>query len=324
MRRPLFFGLLLLAGAARADLLYIADSGGSGNADKVFSFDSTDGSLVSANVFTDATLTTPLQAIPLANGNFLVLDQGAGSTGAGIYEYSAAGVRVNTLLVGGAGLNNFRPGAIVGSDFVFGVAGGTAAGTLQRIPLAGGAPSLFATVPSGTTQTSGPFGVTVAPDGTLLVSNSVSTSGSSPNARVQRFSAAGAFLGDVVVSNTTTGLLFPQQIAVRPDGSFLVAGFSGTSGLYDYSATGAAQGFVSTGGGNRGVAFLDDGGVLTTQGTRVLKIAADGTQTAVYTGTSANSFRFISRATPVPEPASLAALGLGALALLRRRVHPRR
>jgi len=318
----LLFVSLCLAAHASAGLLYVADSGGSGNQDKVWTFDSSTGALISNNVFTDPALVTLLQAQPLADGTILVVDQGLGTSNpGGVYVYSASGTRLRTLVGATADANNFRPGTVVGSSFLFGIGAGTMAGTIGSVPLAGGVLSTFATLPSGTTATSSPWGVAVASDGTYLMSNSVSASSSTANARVQRFSATGTFVGDVVVSNSTTSLLFPQQIATRPDGGFLVAAFSGASGVYSYAADGTFISRTNTGGGNRGVAYLDDGvSFLTTQGTNVIKVAADGTQTTIVAGTTANSFRTISRPiAPVPEPATLAVLGLGAAALLRRR-----
>lgn len=310
--------------AAQSSLLYVADSGGTTGTDKLWSFSAFDGSVVSNNVFTDASLTTFLQATQLGDGSYIVVDQGAGATGGGVRRYGANGAKLFDYVVGTTALNQFRPGAIVGGDFYFGISGGDA-GTIYRVPVAGGAPTRFATIPASGNGTSSVWGILPVSDG-LVITNSASTSGTNPNARVQKVSFDGLTVTDLVVStsaqgtNGTTGLLFPQQVSLDTDGDLLVAGFSGASRIYEYGATGTFKTATDTGGGNRGVIRLGDGGLLTTQGTRVIKVAADGTQTTVVEGSATgNSFRAITTGAPVPEPATFAALGLGVLALLRRR-----
>ncbi len=303
--------------------LYVADSGGTAGVDKLWSFSALDGSLISDNVFTDASLTTFLQATRLGDGTFLVVDQGAGAAGGGVRRYAADGTKLFDYVVGSATLNQFRPGAVYGGDFYFGVSGGDA-GTIYRVPLAGGVPTRFATVPPNGNGASSVWGIAPGPDG-LYITNSASISTTNPNARVQKVSFDGATVTDLVVSTSaqgtsgTAGLLFPQGIAFDTDGDLLVSGFSAASRIYEYSPTGALKTTVNTGGGNRDAVRLGNGALLTTQGSRVIRANPDGTQDILVDRPNVASFRAITRTAPVPEPATLSALALATLPLLRRR-----
>lgn len=321
MKRLALLPLLALSALSAtgfAQNLYIADSGGTQGVDKLWSFSAFDGSLVSNNVFTDANLVTFTQAFARPNGNILVLDGGTASAGSGIYEYSPAGVRLRTLVSDQASFGNLRTGAVRGDSLYFSAGAGTAEGTIQRVDLTTGAISLFASPPSGsTTAKSDVWGMAFS-DEALYITNYVGSS----NNRVQRLNLDGTFGADLVVQGATGGLRFPEQLSLDTDGDLLVAGFSGSpitnSGLYEFSTAGAQKSFVNVSGGNRGVARLGDGGLLTTVGTRVVKVNADGTISDIVNNPT-SSFRYITpTAAPVPEPATLAALGIGALALLRR------
>lgn len=140
----------------------------------------------------------------------------------------------------------------------------------------------------------------------LLITNS-----DTGNDGIERYSLAGDYLGNLVSSDGVTGLDFGQQIFQRANGNLLVGGFSGPSGVWEFLADGTEVGIVAALDlGPRAAIDLGNGEILWSNGNF---LATD--DRVILEG---GSYRFFT-ATNVPAPASLAMLGLGALATTRRR-----
>ncbi len=105
------------------------------------------------------------------------------------------------------------------------------------------------------------FDVT-ARNGELLVSNTALDD-------LERYSLTGTFLGVFHNSDGATGIDFPSQISLGPNGEVLSAGQSAPVGLYTYDSNGAQTAYYSISGAARGVARMDDGRLLYTSSSGV-------------------------------------------------------
>lgn len=143
-------------------------------------------------------------------------------------------------------------------------------------------------------------------NGELLVSSSAA------NDDIHRYTLAGTSLG--AFHNSTT-VNFAEQMDYDVSGNILVAGFSSNS-IHRLDPTTGAQINSFTASGARGVYQLGNGNILwsNSAGAHVFNTATGGSN-QVYTGGG----RFFDTFNPVPEPTTLAALGIGMAALLRRR-----
>jgi hypothetical protein len=252
-------------------------------------------------------LNTPVQAVATADGNgLLITDQIADN----IQRYDASGAFQG---VWASGLDNVRGITRAADGFYYAaVAGSTANGgsRIEKFDFSGNS------LGAATTNVVSPWGITQLRNGDFLVSSSNATS----TATVRRFSSNWIFLGDFV-----TDYRFTQQIVEARNGNIIIAVFSlngpGGTGVFEFSPTGIPL-FKYDMDGARGVTELADGRLLATAGTNIRlfdRFVATGVDVAgLNGGTASSSFRMIYNH-PVPEPGILAALGLGAAALARRR-----
>jgi hypothetical protein len=293
--------LASLAGAAQADFIFVPQS----TTDTVMLLDSFDGSLVDANFLdigaiaaAEGVSSTPIEVLEV-NNELWVSDQLADR----IWRFDQSGGYLGAVGVGE--LNNIRGMQLVGSTLY--VSQGSDGTTF-------GEGIVTVDVNSGTVTGSfidrDPADVSywdIAQVGNeLYVTNS-----DTGNDGIERYSLSGDYLGNLVSSDGVTGLDFGQQIFQRDNGNLLVGGFSPPSGVFEFAADGTDLGIVAgLDFGPRAAIDLDNGDILWTNGTWVR------TDTDILV--EGSSFRFFTRTT-IPAPGSLALLGLGSLATLKRR-----
>lgn len=289
--------LVAIATAASATSQFVIMPDSTNN--RLVMFSDHDGSVLNSNVFGLAG-GTPIHAMQVG-GEIWVSEQvgdrvgrwsftgtelgalGGGATG-GLDNVRGMGRIGSTVYVTNAGTGNTAPGAAV---VMFGVDGSS----LGHFVTTGLAPSPFGVLPH---------------NGDLLVSSS------SADDDIHRFTPAGFSVGTFHNSST---LNFAEQMAFAANGDILVAGFSTNNVVRLDPVTGdVISTFAATGA--RGVFQLGNGNILWTNGSGAhIYDLGSGTGSQVYTGGG----RYLAPFDAVPEPASLAALGLGLLALARRR-----
>lgn len=304
MRVYVALALGAISSVASAQYLLVPDSLN----DRVLKLNAFDGSIVDANFITNTAFATPIASIQVGS-QIWISDQGTDS----IYRYSDTGTLLGTI---SGPLDNIR-GINVVNGQVWVTNAGTANGGqigIYRYDFSGGLLGNFA--PGTGSGSTSPWDVKQFGN-EVYVTDSASDD-------IDRYDLNGAYLGKFYNSPGSADLNFPEQLATF-NNEVAVAGFSLPTGVYRFNSSGTKIGSydVSLSLGLRGLHQLGDGNLVATGGTRLVKINTSGptwTDTNILNQiTPAASFRFISAFNPVPEPASVAALSLGAVALLRRR-----
>ncbi len=162
-----------------------------------------------------------------ADGDYYVVERGLDR----IRHVSAEGADLSVWGSDGSGNGQFKDpkGVAVAPDGTVYVAD-TENDRIQRFDEDGDFLTSWGALGTGDGQFNEPSGVAVAADGTVYVADS-------RNDRIQAFDATGAFL--TKWGPGANPVDFPNDVAVAPDGSVLVANDDGTAKVQRYTASGA-------------------------------------------------------------------------------------
>jgi hypothetical protein len=118
--------------------------------------------------------------------------------------------------------------------------------------------------------------------------------GDSAGDDIERITIGGTALTPFHDSDGVTGIDFPQQLLMLPDGTLLAAGFSAPSGIYQYDANGNEISYVFT-ISPRGVHPIPSGEYLYSAGVNLWAVDPEaGTSRLIHGGQASDSFRFIT------------------------------
>ncbi len=305
------FAVCGLAGAAPVSLaqLMVPDSGAG---DRVMLFSEFDGSVIDLNWITDLgapfAFSTPKEARVIGN-QIWVSDQVADA----IHRFDLGRNFLGSVTAHPSGgvLDNLRGFGSDGSRVYLTISPTTTSLRGVAIYDFNGNPTGFF---PGLTTSASLFDAAVF-QGDLLITNSTTNN-------VERWSTAGVFQ-----SNFATGITFPQQVDVLPDGSVITVSTiaaNGVEGVYRFNPNGSLHTFIDTQGLKnifgeavpRAAWLLGDGGYMITTSIGVYKAVGSGsswTFTQIVGGVDA---QYIN---PVPTPGAAGLALVGAAAALRRR-----
>lgn len=303
MRTRFVASTLLVGGLAASAFgqIMMPDS----TSDKVLLFDAFDGHLLNA-AFIDlapATPNTPINALVVGN-EIWVSDQVSDN----VSRWSLDGTTFLGAIGGaGGGMDNVRGIEWVGDTVYVSNAGtGNGAPGEAVVTISTTTNSVTGSFPVGDDSSGDPFDV-LAFGGNLLVNDI-------DGQDIELHNTAGAWLSTFHNSDGTTGIDFPEQMALTSRGTILVAGFSTPIGIYEYAADGTQLNYYAVGSGNRGVIELGNGNILYSTSSGVFSLdPSTGGVTTILSGVSGRYFEVI------PEPSALGLLIVGAVAFLRRR-----
>jgi hypothetical protein len=220
------------------------------------------------------------------------------------------------------------PGALVfkGNDLLVGrnpIAENT--GPIVRIANAVSGSATASDYTSGGSLASSP-GLALGSDGSLYVSSQTYTGTTGiASGPVEKFDAAGTYIGTVIASGSTTGLSGPTGIAIRGTSLFTASIMDGTilrTNLLDDSTTA----FSSPLGPFQAspLALLSDGGLIVgsaSGGGAIYRLDSSGALAETFNSPLGTIGGLV--VAPVPEPSTIVTAGIGiaaAAALFRRRV----
>lgn len=247
--------------------------------DKVMLFDPANGDLIDPNFIVDATnFNTPIEALLSPVLTVLTSNQ----VGDNIVVHDTSGSYLGVFFGGNTSvLDNIR-----GTEFT------PASGSLL-VTVGGGANSNAVAEIDSSGNYVGNFidsasGGLLSPFDIVRRANDYLVAGINSDA-IHRFDLAGS-----PINIFASGVNFPEQISIAPNGNVLVANFSTpNSGVIIYDSLGNLLNVFSAVTGNRGVYPLGNGNILTTNGTGVYEL--DGATGAILrTIVSGVSGRFIS------------------------------
>lgn len=227
----------------------------------------------------------PIQIIDSRRGTFLVTDLDARA----LLEYSREGVLLRSLAGPEHGVVSAYSVCIDAgmAYFTAPTTDPTQQNLIWRVPVDGSAP------PSVFFNFSG-LGV---PRGIIRVQNASFDGfyvGDSDGDDIERITISGQALTPFHNSDGVSGIDFPQQLVLMPDGGVLAAGFTAPSGIYRYDASGAQLVYLPT-VSPRGVHALPSGEYLYSAGVNLSAVDSEsGAIRSIYAGQSADSFRFIT------------------------------
>jgi hypothetical protein len=231
---------------------------------RIMAFDPISGDLIDGSFIEldDDATGTAIHAIRAANGNILVSDQ----TRDVVHEYTLAGDYLGVFAPAGgvdnAILDNIRGMALrPGGNLLVTVGAGANAHAVAEFDAAGNHVGNF--IANGSGGLDSPYDVYERPSSDWLVSSINSN-------EVLRFAHADAApLGQFAAVSS-----FPQQIFAMDNGNVLVANFSGTQGVYEFTQAGVQIGVYNPAGviGYRGVYPLPNGNILTSTSGGVYEI----------------------------------------------------
>lgn len=255
--------------------------------DRVMAFDPVTGDLIVADFIpSDPTnLSTPIQAILSASGDsVLVSDQVADS----VEEYDLFGNWLGEFAGGNTAiLDNLRGISLRSNgNLLVTVGSGSNANSIAEFDSSGTYLGNFVAIGSGGLNS--PFDV-FGRSSDWLVTASTSDA-------VHRYDLSGSYIADLTAVDN-----FPEQVTTAANANVLVADFLGTQvGVVEYTASGTLVDIYNPAGvgGNRGVYELQNGNILTTNGTGVYEIDRSGNLVDTkITGVSARFISFVGGAT---------------------------
>jgi hypothetical protein len=263
-------GLALIASTSLAQERYLMALNSSSNAPgkRVMLFSPVDGSLINDNFIHESTAGTwgTVKGIHQVGDHIYISDQSRNM----IHKYDLLGTYLMSF--GPGFMSNVRGFAhhdgVLYVSSANAITGGTPANSIVTFDLDGNHLGSFVVGNS-------PFDVLVRNSGELLVAHSSGT------ADLTSWDMNGNALGTF----HSGPISFVQQIIVRPsNGNILAAGWSGTTGIYEYDQTGTQVGFISV-PAPRGIFELDNGNLFWTgNGFNVYDITT-GISTLIAPGT---------------------------------------
>lgn len=249
--------------------------------DRVMAFDVNSGDLVDMDfILPTDSLSTPIEAVLSPRTTITISDQISDV----VMEFDTSGTCLGTFApVGGANtaiLDNMRGHVYLDNgNLLVTVAGGTNQDAIAEFDSTGNYIGNF--IAPNAANMDGPWDI-------LFRNSDILVSASSSHG-IHRYDLAGSYLDDFA-----SGISFPEQITELGTGEVAVAHFSTPSGIMIFPSSGGSYTSLLTGvTGNRGVAELGNGNLLTTNGTGVHEIDINS-GSLVRTIVSGVSARFIT------------------------------
>ena len=243
----------------------------------------------------------PIQIVPSGRGTLIVADEGTDQ----VVEMTAQGEVVRVLAGPQHGVHNAYSVCVSGGVAYFTAprVAETDPDLIWRVPVDGSAPPtvFFDFAPLGTPR--GIIRVQAAGFDGFYVGDSIGDD-------IERITIGRTAIAPFHDSDGITGIDFPQQLVLQPDGTLLAAGFSMPAGIYRFSVGGSQISYAQL-VSPRGVHLLPSGEYMYSSGVNLRAFdPATGIDRFIYSGTTVDSFRFITPwQVPSACPADLDASG---------------